>query len=282
MTAIFRGYDQAALDRQYNNRARVADFAALHRRWAETSAAMYARLGSPETISYGRDLRQCFDVWHGQGPGDGGAAKPCLAFIHGGYWQALNREDCALVVEPFVRRGITVAMIEYRLCPAVRMTDIVGDIDAAMAELFKLAPKLHIDPSRVVVGGHSAGGHLAAMLLTRSAAATAGVISISGLYDLEPIRLSFLNAALKMDADEARRLSPVLLRPARGVPLVLTLGADEPAEYQRQQTEFAAAWRKHGVTPRIVAVRGNHFDAMEALADEGQPLFAATLDLLGH
>lgn len=278
MASVFRDYDQAGLDRQYNNRARVKDFAALHRRWVEQSAAVMAELGPPETVAYGPDKRQCFDVWHGHGGGTG--AKPCLVYIHGGYWQALNREDCSFLVEPFVRRGITVVMIEYRLCPDVRMTDIVADAEVAMAALLNQAAAFRIDPRRIVVAGHSAGGHLATMLLTRSVGAIAGVVSISGLYELEPIRLSFLNAALKMDAEEACRLSPVLLKAKRVVPLLLALGVDEPEEYQRQQSEFADAWRKHGFDPQIAPAPGNHFDAMEALADEGQPLFAAALDLL--
>ena len=281
MTAVYRGYDQAALDRQYNNRARVGDFAALHRSWVERSEVVAARLPEKIHVAYGTDPRQCLDVWPAAGQGVG--AKPCLAFIHGGYWQALDKDDCAYIVEPFVRAGISVAMIEYRLCPAVTMTQLYDDVRQAVAKLQAVAPTHRVDRRRIVIAGHSAGGHLATMLMTESPAlgdSIAGVVSISGLYDLEPIRLSFLNAALKMDASEARALSPMLRVSKIKSPLILTVGADEPEEYQRQQSEFADAWRKHGIAPRIVPGPGNHFDALDALADPAGPLFAATMALL--
>lgn len=279
MTAIFRDYDQAALDRQYNNRARVGDFGALHRRWVEQSRATVGQLGRPIEVAYGADKRQSVDIWMPAGATRTPTA--CLAFIHGGYWQALDKEDCSFLVAPFVAAGVAVAMIEYRLCPAVTMTEIVGDVRGALAALKSAAPDHGIDPARIVLAGHSAGGHLAAMMMTEPGAiAYRGVVSISGLYDLEPIRLSFLNAALKMDAAEAKTLSPVLKPPLHKCPLVLTVGGDEPEEYQRQQTDFADTWRAHGVAAEIVPSRGNHFDAMEALADTDSALFKATMALL--
>ncbi len=281
MTAVFRGYDQAALDRQYNNRARVGDFAALHRSWVVRSEAVAARVPAKIPVAYGADPRQCLDIWPAAGGGQG--PRPCLAFIHGGYWQALAKDDCSYVVEPFVRAGIVVAMIEYRLCPAVTMTALYEDVRHAIAKLFDVASVHGIDSRRVVVAGHSAGGHLATMLMTEERDVSdpfAGAVSISGLYDLEPIRLSFLNAALKLDAAEARALSPVLRVPKIKPRMILTVGADEPEEYQRQQLEFADAWRRHGIEPRIVPGAGNHFDALDALADPSGALFAVTAALL--
>lgn len=278
MTAVYRGYDQAALDRQYNNRARVDDFAALHRSWVARSEAVAARVPAKIPVAYGDDPRQCLDIWPAASGGEG--PRPCLTFIHGGYWQALAKEDCAYIVEPFIRAGIAVAMIEYRLCPAVTMTALYEDVRRAIATLYDAASAHGIDRRRVVVAGHSAGGHLATMLMTEERDVSdpfAGVVSISGLYDLEPIRLSFLNAALKLDAAEARALSSVLRVPKARVPLILTVGADEPEEYQRQQSEFADSWRRHGVEPRIVPGPGNHFDALDALADPSGALFAATM-----
>lgn len=286
MAAVFRDYDQAALDRQYNNRARVPDFGALHNGWIARSRAVGARVPAKTSIAYGSDPRQCVDLWPASNRPVKGAV-PCLAFIHGGYWQALAKDDCAYIVEPFVVAGIAVAMIEYRLCPHVTMCELFEDVRRAFAKLHAVAAQHDVDGSRIVVAGHSAGGHLATMLMTEDLAvlgladdAIKGVVSISGLYDLEPIRLSFLNAALRMNAAEARALSPILRAPQSKAPLVLTLGADEPEEYQRQQSEFACAWRKHGLEPRIVPGPGDHFDALDALADPDGRLFAATMAML--
>ena len=141
-------------------------------------------------------------------------------FIHGGYWQALDRKDFSFVAERLVEAGAAVALVGYDLAPAVDMDTIVGQIRAAIAWLYRNADAHGFDPDRICLAGHSAGGHLAAMALATDWTAfglpadlVKGVCAISGVFDLEPIRLCYLNEVVRLDAEQARRNSPVLLPP---------------------------------------------------------------------
>jgi arylformamidase len=209
-----------------------------------------------------------------------------LAFIHGGYWRSLDAHDFYYLAPSFVAAGIAFASINYDLAPAVSVADIVGQCRAALAWLWRSAAELGVAPGRIYVAGHSAGGHLTAMLALTDwpavdrhlpADLVKGGCAVSGIYDLDPIRRSFLNEDLRLDAASARQGSPIrLLGGKRPPPLILAVGSDETDEFLRQQADFAAAWRDHGFNFQVVELPGrNHFTAIDALGDTDHRLNAA-------
>jgi len=174
-----------------------------------------------------------------------------------------------------------VAVVNYALIPAVDMDEVVRQCRAAVAWLAREAPAFGGDARRLTVSGHSAGGHLTAMLMATDWPAVAGLppdtvragCGISGLYDLEPIRLSFLNETLGLTPEAARRHSPIHLRPASRAPLLLAVGALEGPEYHRQTAALAAAWRAHGVPCEVMDMAGHHhFSIVCELEDPESPL----------
>lgn len=278
-----REYDQAGLDAQYDNRARVADHAGYIESWRRRSAEARRYLSIDMDLAYGDDPRQRLDFF----PAPQRDA-PVLAFIHGGYWQALDKSQFSHIAPLFVAAGIGVAVLGYRLAPAQRMTAIASDIRAALAFLYRELPSLGGDPARIHLAGHSAGGHLAALAAQTDwpalspdlpAGLVRGACSISGLYDLEPIRRSYLNDTLALDAAEVAALSPMAHLPARASgPLFLAVGGAESAEYHRQQADYTARLRaaRHPVQAVILEGR-HHFSAADALAEPDSPLFEGVL-----
>jgi arylformamidase len=271
---VFGRYDQSQLDLQYNNRARVPDHLAYLNRFPEASARARAALGGRLDLAYGPGPRQHLDLFR---PEMTGRLAPVLIFLHGGYWQALDKSHFSFLSRSWMRAGAAFAAIGYPLCPDVTMDALVASVRAGIAWLAAESDTLGLDRRRMVVTGHSAGGHLTAMAMTGPGPDLVGGIALSGLYDLEPIRLSYLNAALRMDAAEARRLSPIHLPPPRGGRLVLTVGGAESEEYHRQQDALADAW---AVEARSLAGI-NHFSIVDTLADAGHPVFRTAADMLG-
>lgn len=271
---VFGSYDQARLDLQYNNRSRVPDFATYLARYPEASARARAALGGELDLAYGPGPRDRLDLFRPRRPT---GRLPVLVFIHGGYWQSLDKSHFSFVARSFVRAGAAVVHLGYPICPAVTMDTLVASVRAGIAWIAREAGALGLDGRRIVVSGHSAGGHLTAMAATGDGPALAGAVALSGLYDLEPIRLSYLNAALKMTPEEARRLSPVHLPRPRGGRTILTVGGAESEEYHRQIDMLADAW---DVEARSLAGI-HHFSIVDALSDAGSPLFSATAELLG-
>ncbi len=270
---IFRDYDQKALDAQYDNRARVPEFATHVAAWKSGSDAARAALSAELDLPYGPDARQRLDIFPPLRQ-----PWPVAVFIHGGYWRAMEKELFAFLAPAFVAAGVGFVNLEYRLCPAVGIGDIVADIDAALGWIATNIARFGGDPNHVHVMGHSAGGHLAALALSRHAGLR-GAVAVSGLYELEPIRLSFLNADLRLDAGQARALSPLHALPQgpRG-PLLLAVGGAESEEFHRQQRDYAAAWRA-GRRPvlEMMPEGRDHFTVLSALGDPGQALFDAAL-----
>jgi acetyl esterase/lipase len=272
---LYRGMDRAALDAAYNNGAAVG----LARRdeyvsgWARRSDALRkARRGTLD-LPYGDGPRQRLDVFACGTPG-----APTLAYIHGGYWQMNDKEPYAFLGEGLLPAGFNLALIEYTLAPAAPLDQIVAEVRRAVAWVIEHARDLGGRPDRVFAAGHSAGGHLTAMAM--DAAPVAGGLAISGIYDLEPIRLSYLNDKLGLDVAEAARNSPIRHLPARAAPLVVAVGLGELPELIRQSEEYAAAWRARGLPGRCLPLPGHdHFSILEELAQPTGRLLAALRDL---
>lgn len=258
----YRDYDQGGLDAQYDLRPHWPDSADHIAHRERESAAVRARLPCRLDLPYGPAPAERLDVFPAAGSVPA-AGAPCLAFIHGGYWRSSDKSDASYVAPDYVGAGITVATVNYALAPAVAMDEIVRQNRAALAWLWRNAAELGIDRRRLFVAGHSAGGHLTAMMMATDwpafapdlpADPIAGACALSGIYDLEPIRLSFLNADVRLDAAAVAANSPLRLPPRTRAPMIVSVGALETVEYHRQQAAFADAWR-----PRL-----DRLDAVDA------------------
>jgi arylformamidase len=275
---LYREYDRAGLDAQYFLRARVPEHPEYFRRWAEDSAAV--RRARPCRLDLAYDGERRLDLFPAER-----APAPCLLFIHGGYWQALDKSDFSFLVPAFQDAGIAVALVNYTLAPKAGMDEIVRQNRAAVAWLQRNAGEYGIDAERIHVAGHSAGGHLTAMVLATDWAALGlarnpvrGACAISGLYDLEPIRLCYLNDVLGLDAATSARNSPLQHLPRQAPPLILSVGTAETPEFLRQQADFAAAWRAAGLALEIADQPGDHhFAVVERLGEPQSPLHRAVM-----
>ena len=261
------------LQAEYNNSGKVPNAPEIRAAWIRDAAAFrsshpYADLG----LSYGPTPRQALDLFW---PGALREA-PLAVFVHGGYWQLLDRSVFSHLAKGLLAHGVAVALPSYDLCPTVPMAVVVEQVRDAAAFL----ARRHGRPMLAI--GHSAGGHLAAMLLATDWAARglpAGTVKaalpISGLFDLPPLTHTTVNDALGLDEAEARRLSPLFLPPP-GLPIHAVVGATEGAEYTRQTRSIAEAW---GGTWEP-AEGANHFTVVEPLADPGSTLVATALRML--
>ncbi|WP_457279981.1 alpha/beta hydrolase [Polaromonas sp. P5_D5] len=287
--------DPAWLDRMYNNRALVPDHGVYFTRWADSSQAIRKRVPCQIDIPYGNHAGEMLDVFpagdfatHGGTQGQAGA--PVLVFIHGGYWRSLDKADHSFVAPAFTQAGTCVVVPNYALCPAVTIPQITMQMVAALAWTWRHIARYGGDPSRITVVGHSAGGHLAAMLMACDWQAYArdlpadllkNALSISGLYDLEPMRHTpFLKDSLKLTPEQVLKASPALLpAPGRGT-LYSVAGADESAEFLRQNVSIQQAWGA-GVVPVCESHLGrNHFSILEALTEPSHRLHQLALQLL--
>ena len=280
---VFRHYDRKALDAEYNNRAKVKDALDWIARYGAASARARAELPMRFDVPYGTHHAERVDIFLAAGPGP----APVHVFIHGGYWHRLDKADFSFVARAF-REAATV-VVNYALVPTVDLDEQVRQVRASVAWVHANARSFGGDSSRITVSGHSAGGHLVAMLLATEWSrfgAPADVIkagcALSGLYDLEPIRLCYLNDVLGLTPEAARRNSPVHLKPTGRAPLVLTVGADEGPEYHRQTNDLAATWRAHGASIDIVDASGlNHFSIVAKLERPDSALARAIRKQIG-
>ena len=273
-------------DAQYDNRARVAEHPAILAGWAEASSAAVAggRERGLVDVAYGPGPRERLDVYP---PARAGA--PVLVYVHGGYWRALDKRSHAFVAPPFVDAGAMVVLPGYALCPAVRIDDIALQLTRALAWVHRHARRYGGDADRIVVAGHSAGGHLATMLLGCDwpavepglpAGLVKAALAISGLYDLEPLRRApFLAPDLGLTRASVRRLSPAGWPAPRGG-LVTAVGAGESEEFHRQSALIAAAWGER-VLASLEVAGCNHMNVINQLAEPSSALHGWGLKLLG-
>lgn len=273
MTAIYRGMDRATLDAAYDNAAAVPDTPAYRARWDETSKALRAKPSSRLDLRFGERPRATLDYF----PAKAGA--PLFVFIHGGYWQRNEKERFAFTALGPNAHGINVAVPGYTLAPQATLTEIVGEIRQALSFLAEHAAELGFDPKRMVVGGWSAGGHLTAAVADHPAFAAG--IPISGIFDLEPIRLGVLNDALKLTEDEVAWLSPLGNLPSRSPPLHLLVGGNEQPELRRQAQEYTAAAQARGLPVSLTVLPGHHhFSILDELESPDGALTKAVVQMI--
>ena len=262
----WHGLDRAALDRAYNARDSVPDFAAELQRWINLSAVARFQLNPALDIVYDPPSGMALDWFAGSQGG------PVVLWIHGGYWRAVSKDQQSLVAPGLVAAGAHVAVIDYSLAPAVTLDEIVRQARAATAFVLATAAAHGADPSRVFVAGHSAGGQLGGMLLAEFGALRGGIM-LSGLFELEPVRLSHINEWLHLDHDAVRRLSPMRHIPYSGPALLVSYGGRESDEFRWQSESYAAAWEAAGHRAALVPQPSrHHFDIVVGFGDPADPL----------
>ena len=278
-----RATRETDLEAAYDLRAQVPTYQDDFARWEAASVATRERVAHARNVAYGPHDRARLDVFPAAERG-----APLLVFLHGGYWRTLDKDYFSFPAAAFVDAGIAYAAVGYGLCPEVTLDSLVGQVRDALVWLYRHACDYGIDRDRIVVAGHSAGGHLTAMLMTTDwppRGATPDLIkggcAISGAYDLEPICRTAINTDLRLDDRAVRRNSPIRrLAGGRGR-FVLALGEWEHAEFHRQQSEFAAAWRGAGLAcDEIILPAKHHFDVIDELARPDSPLHAAARRLV--
>jgi arylformamidase len=275
----------AWFDEQYNNRARIPEHPAILAHWFEASTRARERHTDMVERAYGSEARERLDVFPARM-----SASPVFVYLHGGYWRALDKRDQSFVAPPFVDAGAMVVLPDYALCPAVTVEHIVLQTVQALAWVYRHAAEYGGDPGRIVVAGHSAGGHLATMLLACRWKAVApdlaadlvhAALSISGVYELEPLRHApFLSADLGLTAAAAQRLSPAFMPAPRGA-LVAIVGGDESEEFQRQTELISKAWGPRSVVATETVAGRNHMNVLHELADPQSRTHRLALGLLG-
>lgn len=282
---VFRDYDQKALDAEYNNRVKVKNAMDWMARAGGESARTRAELPLRFDVPYGAHHAERLDIFPATRPGP----APVHVFIHGGYWQRMDKADFSFVARGLGPAGAATVVINYGLVPSIDLDTLVRQCRAAVAWVHRHATEWGGDPGRISISGHSAGGHLVAMLLATDWPALgvpADVVksgcAISGLYDLEPIRLCYLNQVLALTPEVAQRNSPVLLAPSRPTPLILAVGGAEGPEYHRQTDALAAAWRTRGVPIEVMDLPGHdHFSIVAELESPFSSLARAIQTQMG-
>lgn len=263
---------------EYNNRARVPEHPEIFARWQRDAAAYRERMQSDENaelgLAYGTSPRQKVDLFFPDATGH----TPLALFVHGGYWRSLEAATFSHVAAGLNSRGIAVAVAGYDLCPQVTIGQIVGQIRTACVFLWRRFGQ------RLMVYGHSAGGHLAACMVATDwkridPKAPADLVpagySISGLFDLTPLIHTAMNVDLRLDDNEVARISPLYWPVAGGRAFDAVVGGEESAEFLRQSRIITEGWRKGGVETRYEEIPGaNHFTVLDPLSDPNSAMTA--------
>jgi len=276
--------DPVALTREYNNRELVPEHPQFFARWKEASERARSTMTCKLDLRYGDAPGETLDLFPAR-KGDG----TCLMFIHGGYWRALDKADFSYLAPAWVDAGVSLAVVNYDLCPKVTVEEIVRQMLRASRWLWLHAEDHGMDQDRLFVSGHSAGGHLTAMMMAAQFPIFdrrlpkdlfKGGLAISGIYDMRPLmHVGFLQPELRLDDDSAWRLSPAYLPPATRAPLMTCVGGAESAEFRRQNALLGQRWR--AVFAGNIAMPGrNHFSVMDGLADPASALFAGAKRLM--
>jgi arylformamidase len=278
---VFQNLDQSSLDREYSPSATVASVDPYIARWREAGARARHILQNA-CVRYGAQADEVLDAFPARKPD-----SPVHVFLHGGYWRALSKDEAGFHAEHMVSAGAAFVAVNYSLAPHVSLDTIVDQCRRVMVWVYRNARALNADPERIHVAGHSAGGHLAGMLATTDWARAfglpqdlvGGACVVSGLFDMEPVRLSHVNGWLRLDREAAHRNSPIRHIPSSGCPLIVAWADGETTEFVRQSHDFAEAWMARGFDCRsIEETNRNHFSVIELLGDPSSRLGKAVLE----
>lgn len=283
MAVRFEHLDKAELDRQLSPSLAAKDAGGVLSRHATETEALWDEplLSVERNLQYAPQPAALLDIVRPKGNGP----FPCLAFVHGGFWQEGSKAGSGFAARALAEAGWATALIGYTLAPQARLSEIVEQVGVAIAWLADNAAPLRLDPDRLVLAGHSAGAHMAAAVIAGkagpSAARTpAGAVLISGVFDLAPIAASYVNDAVGMDEEEIRNLSLLDARPVCDIPVHVLVGADETPAFIAQSDALQQNWSVllEGIT-RHDAPGRDHFDILDELADASSPSFREILEM---
>jgi len=272
MPALYRTFkSQLEIDAQYRVAHSEDELMRSRNRAQELSASLRADMPNFSRVSYGPTLEEYLDIFPAAVPN-----APVFVYFHGGYWRALSASDYSFVARGPADRGFTTVVVNYALAPSVNLDEIVRQARASIAWVAGSIRRYGGNPQRILVGGHSAGAQLAAMCLLTDWAGVYGLdrsiirgaLLVSGIFDLAPLRYSFLQPQLQLDEGSISRNSPIRLLSSVDADVMLAVGEHESSEFKRQSNDFHHAWQSSGnrSTTEIVPL-ANHFQAVESLLD---------------
>lgn len=260
---MFREYTQDELDRQYEQRTFAANADEIIRRYGAMSDAVRTEFGEPETLAYGTGGAEALDLY-------GGRRDRIVAFVHGGAWTRMGKRPSAFAARTFLDAGAAYAALGFGLLPSITLPEMVAQVCRALEFL-----REKFKPARFALVGHSSGAHLSACALTRVSCVDAALL-VSGVYDLEPVRLSSRNAYVRLDEKLEDEYSPIRHSGRIACPVTVACGEKEGPEFFRQSWELA----ERLAVPLLVGAGLNHFEMVETLADPGSVLAGAALGML--
>ncbi len=274
---VYKQYNQEQLNDQYNTRLQVADYTIYFERWERLSRQTEQLNTILKDIPYGAHPEERLDIF----PSKIHRSKT-LVFIHGGYWHLLDKAMFHFLAGHFLKYNVTTVLMNYPLAPQSSIDEIVASCRKALRWLHDNIIRFNGDSKELYLLGHSAGGHLASMMLVeKEAKFVRAMISLSGLFRLEPVMLSYLNDSIGMDRENAIKNSPVLLNPATDCSLLLATGSDETDEFQAQSEELFHCWKNKCNSIELLKVpQKNHYSILDAVIDKDSTLGAAMIRLM--
>ena len=284
-TLIWRSYTQAELDRQYNSRGTVPDVSVYLNDYTARTSQAKAQLRCIDNLRYGGEADELLDIYPANQP-----HAPVMVYLHGGDWRTLSKEDSGFAAPSFVGKGAMLVVLDFTLVPYTTLPAMGAQVRKALGWLHKNVAAYGGDPQRIHIAGHSSGANLVGQLLMTDWQAGHGApadliksaVFISGLGDLEPVRLSFRNEKLHLTPEVATQVSLLKHQPGRVCPMLVAVGQNETEDYRRQSRDLADHWRSQGNACELLELPGkHHFDAVLEWADPQSALFKASCALMG-
>jgi len=280
----YKNFRQEELEYQYNPRVSVPEYPELAKVRAAQARKVRDTAKAWLDVPYGSSPREQLDIYAADEPGG-----PVLVYIHGGYWRSGSKEDNCNFVPTFTRRGATVVLVEYDLCPQVTVSDIVRQTRAAIVWIYKNIPRYGGEPSKLFVAGHSAGGHLTAMALAHDwkqeglpGDVIKGAAATSGVYDLDVVMRISVQEQVRLTPELAQLNSPFLNPPRVKCPLLVAVGGEEPRGWQQMSEDYFQFCKKNDMNVEYLVEPGaNHYTMSEHLLDASRPLTQAMIRQMG-
>ena len=275
--------DQESIDHQYNPLSTASDAGDIIAGWEQKSALARKVLKGHLGLRFGPTVSEFLDIFP-----SGDAKAPLHLFIHGGYWRRFTARDFSFVAPGLVEAGISVAVMNYALCPSVTVREIVRQTRSAIFWLKENAAKYGSNATRLSISGHSAGAHLLAMALSTDwprdygipQECIGGACAISGIFDLAPLPYSYLQPKLQLSGNDVQHLSPIQNIPNQAPDLTVMVGDEETDEFVRQSRDFLTTWQDKGLAGNWELIPGaHHFNILDGFEDSASRLFKTVLDI---